>query len=876
MPLGPGSTIASFKVQALLGKGGMGEVFSALDTRLDRKVALKFLPAELAGNQERLRRFESEARALAALNHPNILVIHETGVHDGAPFLVSELLEGGTLRDLLQSGPLPRRRAIELASQLAHGLAAAHSKGVIHRDLKPENIFVTPEGRLKILDFGLAKEAAALAPRPGRSTAPTLVQETEPGQILGTVSYMSPEQVRGETVDHRSDIFSFGTILCEMIAGRNPFQRASTVDTMSAILRGDIQDGDALAAQPGLARIVHHCLEPERARRFASASDLAFALEGSTQSTTMSLQAPQAETRRSRAWIAAALAGMVLIAGGIWSAGYLSQAKPAPTVSHVRVALPPGRELSLRSGVSLAISPNGRLVALVASRPNDDLELWLQDLQTGENRVVARGRDITSPFFSHDSEWLGFMSERLMKASVRGGQPQTVAIVDASNGSVWARDGTIYHVGWWSGGMYQIEPEGKVNLFAKPTGRNRAFILPDLLPDDTVICTAWRGGDWDNAAILAIRKGKPEEPVTILERASFARYSATGHLLFVRQDTLYAVKFDWKTLQISGPVHPVIDRISSHFADGWAYFASSAAGIAIHAPDLGQTPNVQLTWVNPADGKTEPAVIPRGHIMSPKVSPDGRNVAAILGAPGTIDVHIFSLDRGGARIRLSTGEDDGAHVWSHSGEWIYFVSYRAGFGLWKRRSDGTGPEIQFAQGEHRRWPTSISNDDRFLAFEERRKETGSDLWIYDLLNTNAIPFLVTPVDEQSPKFHPTNSLWMAYSSRETSGLQIYIRNRESGRFFSLGTEGSDPVWSPNGSTLYFWEKGTIKSVQVIELERGIFSQPAVVVDGVNQDFDVAPDGRLLVTKESHNSELQTFYHLRLNWFADLEAAFARK
>nr|MBA3298252.1 serine/threonine protein kinase [Acidobacteriota bacterium] len=383
MSIPANTCLGRYEIRAKVGEGGMGEVYRATDSRLGRDVAIKVLPVAFSTDVERLRRFEQEAQAAGALNHPNILAIYDVNTHDGAPYVVSELLEGETLRERLTSAALPARKAIDYALQIAHGLAAAHEKGIIHRDLKPENLFVTRDGRLKILDFGLAKLIEPGFESAGPTGVPTREVHTEPGAVMGTVGYMSPEQVRGHSVDHRSDIFSFGAVLYEMLSGRRAFRGDSSADTVSAILKEDPPELSETNKNinPGLERVVRRCLEKNREQRFHSASDLAFALEalsGTQVSSGTTIEAAVAATdatwvRRARlnrlGWIAAAL---FLLSTLALAALHFRRAEPLPET--MRFSLPVPEKGGYGDG--LALAPDGRSVAFVAIGGGGVTSLW--------------------------------------------------------------------------------------------------------------------------------------------------------------------------------------------------------------------------------------------------------------------------------------------------------------------------------------------------------------------------------------------------------------------------------------------------------------------------------------------------------------------
>jgi serine/threonine protein kinase len=426
-----GSQVGPYKIQSLLGQGGMGEVYRAKDDRLGREVAIKVLPPAFSNDTERVGRFKQEARAAGAINHPNILAIYDVGTQEGAPYLVSELLEGKTLRDRLAGKPLSERKALDYALQVARGLAAAHERGIVHRDLKPENLFVTKEDRVKILDFGLAKLTRIKGEGAGGTDAPTDVACTEPGVVMGTVGYMSPEQVRGETADHRSDIFALGAILYEMLSGTRAFRGKSAVETMNSILN---QEPQPLAethgvSSPVLERITRHCLEKQPERRFQSASDLAFDLEtlaGYSEPTRTPAVVPGTLRRHSRlGWIAAAIFLLVAVT---FAVAFIRRTPTEMPVLKLSVE-PPGKT----SFASHAISPDGRRLAFVATA-GGRTTLWIRALDSFEAVEMAGTEEANYPFWSPDGKSIGFFAgTKLKKMAISGGPPQTIC--DAGEGS---------------------------------------------------------------------------------------------------------------------------------------------------------------------------------------------------------------------------------------------------------------------------------------------------------------------------------------------------------------------------------------------------------------------------------------------------------
>src|SRR3989449_1428396 len=488
MPLNPGTKLGPYEIVSPLGAGGMGEVYRARDTRLGRDVAVKVLPSSFSADADRLHRFEQEACAAGALNHPNILIVHDIGNHDGSPYVVSELLEGETLRERMGGAAQPQRKAIDYALQVAHGLAAAHEKRIVHRDLKPDNIFITKDGRVKILDFGIAK-LTQVEGAEAQTDIPMRRVDTGPGVVMGTVGYMSPEQVRGQKVDHRSDIFSFGAILYEMLSGRRAFHRESTADTISAILKEhppDLSETNQRIS-PALERLVNHCLEKNPEERFHSASDLAFALEalsGSTATSAQTVAMPAFGPRwfKRRELIAWAVAGIAIL---IAVALTISHFRRPPTESRaVRLFVPPPEKASFGS---FAISPDGLRLAFVATDASGKTLLWIRPLDSINARPLPGTEEALYPFWSPDSRFIGFFAGgKLKKTEVTGVPAQPLCNAAIPLGGTWRRAGAIVFEPSPTGPLYRVSAAGgeptpvtTLDKSRQETSHRWPYFLPD-------------------------------------------------------------------------------------------------------------------------------------------------------------------------------------------------------------------------------------------------------------------------------------------------------------------------------------------------------------------------------------------------------------
>src|SRR5262245_3170560 len=565
--------LGPYEILSPLGAGGMGEVWRARDTRLNREVAIKVLPVSFATDADRLRRFEQEARATSALNHPNILTIYDIGAQDGAPFIVSELLDGAELRAQLEQGALSARRALEYAQQITAGLAAAHEKGIVHRDLKPENLFITTDGRVKILDFGLAKLRPPQAD--GADTdAPTQKKITEPGVVMGTVGYMSPEQVRGQETDHRSDIFAFGMILYEMLSGQRAFHRASAIEVMNAILKEEPPElGETnTKVNPQLEKLVRRCLEKQPERRFQTAYDLGFAIESLSTPSGSRLESATAlpvgtDSRRISHWLgqarlawivaAALLLGMV---GFAWA--YVAR-QPASDVRVFRTSILPPEKSSFGH---IAVSPDGRHLAFTAAT-GGLVQLWVRALDSGEARALAGTQDALMPFWSPDSRFIGFFANgRLMKIEVTGGPVQTLCDAPGPFGGVWSRDGVILF-GRLAVGLLRISATGGEVTQVTTFDRSRqeiAYSDPTFLPDGRHFLYSIHSGQKETRGVYL---GSLDETLKrqLLDDITVIKYMAAvpgdtagvaGWLVFGRDGALLARPFDARRLEFTGePFH---------------------------------------------------------------------------------------------------------------------------------------------------------------------------------------------------------------------------------------------------------------------------------------------------------------------------------
>ena len=711
MALSPGTRLGPYEILALLGAGGMGEVYRARDSPLRRDVAIKVLRSAFSVDVDRLHRFEQEARAAAALNHPNILAVYDIGTDADAPFIVSELLEGETLRERLNGGALSVRKATDYGSQIVRGLAAAHEKGITHRDLKPENVFITTDNRVKILDFGLAKltqDQPALAPA---SALPTTPSPTQPGVVLGTVGYMAPEQVRGLAVDPRADLFTFGAILYELLSGLRAFRRDTAPETMTALLnenRPELPAGRTVP--PALARIVDRCLEKSPSARFQTASDLAFALDGVSDASgsAPAISASPRAARRMRESIPWAIAALLLLTLAPVAYQHVRERSVAPRP--MRFQIPPTVGMS-DSGV-IGLSPDGRQLAFVGLGSDGILRLWIRAMDSLNVRPLPGSETAIGPPFSWspDGRFIAFdAGGKLKKLDVSGGPPQTLCdLPGTAVGGSWNRDGDII-IGNAPGGLLRVRETGGAAspLTVLDPSRNEDFhLMPSFLPDGrhfVYLRVSARTPEMSGTYIGTL-DAKPEEqsahrlmPYEVGLTYAPSTDSGPGRLLFVREGTLMAQPFDAARLALVGDPVPVAERVGS-FRDGGFFAVSANDVLAYRTADT----DFQVTWFD-RQGGVAGRVSEPGRFRSVAVSPDGaRAVASRTNAQDVAkaDLWLLDLSRESGATRLTSGKGRAEFpIWSPDGKRILYTFNNTI--LNQRLANGEGDEEKIVQSSDR-------------------------------------------------------------------------------------------------------------------------------------------------------------------------------
>ena len=810
MALASGTKLGPYEIVAPLGAGGMGEVYRARDTRLGRDVALKILPESLASQSDRLRRFEQEARAVAALNHPNILAVFDIGQHEGWPFLVSELLEGETLRALLDGGAVPQRKTIEFGVQIAHGLAAAHEKGIVHRDLKPENIFITRDGRIKILDFGLAKLVQTTNRNSDEVTLTS--SNTVAGVVMGTASYMAPEQVRGETIDPRTDIFAFGAVLYEMLFGQRAFRRDTQAETMTAVLKEDPPElSDPLrTVSPALDRTVRRCLEKNPEQRFQSARDLSFALSALSGTDTTGSMRFSAEPRRAPLLLWASVA-LVLAAVSAATAWWVAR-RPAVT-TRMQFAIPVPEEMSVSH---MALSRDGSMLAFVSPEENSGLPmLYVQRIGSSAVTLLPGTQGASYPFWSPDGAYVAYFANgKLQKIPVSGGPPQVLASVLAARGGSWgSRDVIIYSPDSGSA-VWRVNADGSAvgpvtQEFLGGSQHHDTHRWPLFLPDGNHFLF-WAGNfgnskDDRSSGIYVGSLDGNERTLVQLCRSSFGYDS---HNLFYADDQrqLVSVPFDVSAAKVSGRTTAIANSVGFQPSTYWAALAISANGTVIYNTGVGAALSV-LTWMDRSGRELgrigDPAIL-----ANPTLSPDDSRVAVDITdlKSSNVDVWLEST-KGGNNSRFTFDPvEEVVGVWSRDGNTLtYRANFTDGVTVFTKRASGLEREKPLLEGQVKNdiVPNSWSADDKQVLCTDQDPSH----WYLVTLPAGGgkpTPLLSTKGNQTNGQISPDGK-WVAYASDESGVWEIYVTSfpGATGKWQVSRGGGTEPRWRRDGKEIFY-------------------------------------------------------------------------
>jgi Tol biopolymer transport system component/predicted Ser/Thr protein kinase len=881
MTISSGSRLGPYEVLSPLGAGGMGEVYKARDTRLERTVAVKVLPRHLSESSEVRQRFEREAKTISSLSHPHICALYDVGNQDGTEYLVMEFLEGETLADRLARGPLPSEQVLRYGIEMADALDKAHRQGIVHRDLKPGNVMLTKSG-VKLLDFGLAKAVAPVSQQSGLTSLPTMAHAhnlTQEGTILGTFQYMAPEQLEGKEADARTDIFAFGAVLYEMATGRKAFAGSSQASLISAIMKEEPAPIATLQPMtpPALDRVVRTCLAKDPEERWQSAHDIKSELSWIAQAGSQAgVAAPVVASRRRKdrlGWgVAGAVVGAILAAAATW--GVLAS-RPAVSrpVTRVSVPIPAGDTFVTDNYLTLAISSAGRRVVYVGRRA-DKRQLFLRSLDAAEAAPVAGTEGAYSPFFSPDGQWLGFWADsKIKKVSLSGGAPVTVCDVsDRLLGAAWGSDDTILFPQKWAGGLFRVSAAGGVpQPVTKVTMKeqDRGHMWPELLPDGkSVLFTVFTGGSLEDYAI-AVAPLATGEPKVLIKGGTFGRYAASGHILYARGGTLFAAPFDVKRLEVTGAAFPVAEGVFEN-TNGGAGYAVSKNGTLLYAGGGVLLPERSLVWVD-RQGAVTPVTAIKRPFSGPSLSPDGRRVAVTVEAQ-TYDVWVLDIDRD-TLTRLTFGKDDGNAVWSPDGRRVAYQSSQSGtYNIYIRPSDGSGSEEALTSDKDSSFPLAFSADGKLLIFQKTHAGV-PEIWVHSFeKGASPHPMLQGPFRHEAGALSP-DGRWMAYQSDESGKTEVYVTAFPGpGGKWQISTDGGrGALWSSDGREIFYRKDKKVMRVAVTASPSFSASRPELLFEGDYEGWDIARDSkRFLMVKDEAAESAPKHLNLVLDWFQDLK------
>jgi serine/threonine protein kinase len=883
LALTPGSRLGVYDITDQIGEGGMGQVWRATDSTLGRQVAIKILPDAFAADPERLARFEREARTLASLNHPHIAAIYGFEKSSGMHALVMELVEGEDLSQRIarlrapdasarQAG-MPLDEVLPIAKQIAEALEAAHEQGIIHRDLKPANIKVRSDGTVKVLDFGLAKAMETAEPKGSAPHAATITSPamTQAGMILGTAAYMAPEQARGKAVDRRADIWAFGAVLFEMLAGRRPFDGEDLTEVLGAVVRLEPQWDALPSTVPArVTQVLRLCLRKDPKQRVGDIRDVRLALEGAFESAAPQDSSPPAVNPSPRssgiAWGAAAALGLTSVLA-VWAPWRVAP-PPQPNIQF-QVQPPEKGEFE-----RLSISPDGRLVAFVSKG-----QLWTHSLETLQSRAIPGTEGATSSFWSPDSASIGFFANgSLKKIAAAGGPPQILAPSGLGTGGSWNRNDVILFGALEWRGLFQVSAAGGAPVaVTKPQGAD-LFLFPAFLPDGNHFLYAVNGGKESTGTYLGSLDGM--EAVRLLPEVGNVVFRE-GHLLFLRGQALMAQPFDDVGLALTGDAFAVVGNVAGNLTG--SMFSLSHTGVLAYLGGASASA-VQLSWTDRL-GQSLGLFGPPGPYAHFRLSPDEKRMAYDIGYD---DVWVLDSVRG-VPSKLTFDPDlDNFPMWSPDGQRIAWASFRGGsHNLYVKAANGTGAEeLLVKMGTPMGWGTDWSKDGRHVMYQRPGGKTGQDLWIAPQQpsggGSDPVPYLNAEFNEQNGRFSPDGK-WVAYTSNESGVDAVYVQSFPvSDAKFQISDGGaSEPQWSTDGTELFYLAADrTLMAVPITRtaaepfrpgLPKALFTVPSVPGGDVNLiSYAVGNDGKRFLVSIGDGTGSAPPLTVMLNWRAGVK------
>ncbi len=818
--LAAGTKLGPYEIQSALGAGGMGEVYRARDTRLDRIVAIKILPEQFSTDPVRKQRFEREAKTISSLNHPHICVLYDVGSQDGVDYLVMECVEGETLAKRLERGPLPLEQVLKYGMQIADGLDKAHRSGVVHRDLKPGNIMLTPTGA-KLLDFGLAKPAAPLTSVATLTAAVTQSSPmTEQGAIVGTFQYMSPEQVEAKELDGRSDIFSLGAVLYEMLTGQRAFEGKSQLSVASAILEKEPAPISTVKPMtpPVLDHAVKKCLAKLVDERWQSAGDLASELKWIAEAGSQAgVSAPVASRRKVRQRLTQVVAAILALATIAFAIGFVLRAPKPPQAMRLSVEIGVDASLFTIFGPSAILSPDGTRLALVASGSDQKRLMYVRSLDQLQATALSGTENARDPFFSPDGQWIAFFADgKLKKISVQGGAAVTLCDALDDRGGSWGEDGTIVFSSDPGAALSKVSSAGgtpqPLTTLDKQAGE-ATHRWPQVLPGAKAVLFTSNTHQYNyedsDIVVYSMASGRRK---TVERDGYHPCYLPSGHIVYMHEGTLFAVPFDLKSLKVTGQPGPILEGVVTAPSTGGAQFSFSETGNLDYVS--GRSGKVSVYWMD-SQGKFTPLRETPGDYYSPAFSPDGKRLALEIYDGSRNDIWVYEWGRDTLTRLTFGGVSNVLPLWTPDGQRITYTSADKGaYDLYWKRADGAGDAQRLTESKNFKGavPGSWRSDGKVLAFAQLNPNTQSDILTLTIEGSEkngwkpGAPkhFLNSSFNETVPAFSP-DGRWLAYASNESGNDEVYVRPFPGpGGKWQISTGGGGlPIWSRNGKQLFY-------------------------------------------------------------------------